>query len=165
MIYMSDYSVISHLFAWAFSTSLPSWIALQPGPFKWERARWSERGGGQKRDREADKVQVKVQGHLSPWPFITRESQRTLKRQEQKKKRARNKRKKSNYIQLISNQSQNKMKQCVERTWLCTKPSNQPEKKTDRCFFFFSFFLNSKKCFNKKALCFSSGAVYSINTQ
>lgn len=37
--------------------------------------------------------------------------------------------KKSNYIQLISNQSQNKMKQCVERTWLLTKPSNQPEKK------------------------------------
>lgn len=33
-----------------------------------------------KRDGEADKVQVKVQGHLSPQSFITRTSPRDFKR-------------------------------------------------------------------------------------
>lgn len=43
-------------------------------------------GSGDRRDREADKVQVKVQGHLSPQSFITRESPRTLKRQTKERK-------------------------------------------------------------------------------
>lgn len=96
---------------------------------------------GKETERQT-KVQVKVQGHLSSRLLITRRSQRTLKRQgkggkngeKKAKKRDRNNKKKSNYIQLISEQSQNKMKQCVERTWLRTKPSNQPERKTARCF-------------------------------
>lgn len=49
-----------------------------------EQQRWRNRKT-EKRNGEAD--EVKVQGHLSPRPLITHTSQRTLKRQEQKKKR------------------------------------------------------------------------------
>lgn len=101
------------------------------------RTRWSERWRGgkkekrqrQSRDREADKVQVKVQGHLSPQSFITRRSPRTLKRQTKERKERQEQKK----IQLHPTNQQPITKQ-NERTWLRTKPSNQPEKKTDWCF-------------------------------
>lgn len=91
-IYITDYSVISHVFAWISSNILARRNGLlevcSSGRANEGWARWSEtlRGGGMARDGAADKVQVKVQGPLSSRPFIMRCSRLTLKRLKQKEK-------------------------------------------------------------------------------
>lgn len=55
MIYMSDYSVISHLFAWVFSTSLQSPGHLNEN----EQDGVRERGGGRRETERQTKFKLK----------------------------------------------------------------------------------------------------------